>query len=100
MKKAFPKAKVTGEFSIYGHEVRYMSCEGQEMAEGAEIRLISVFRTNPQFRRKAWAADFSSLYLLFPEKFMKPPVSQIDSWISKYFVLLQSSKQYVRPDLT
>jgi hypothetical protein len=37
------------------------------MAEGAEIRLISV----------------SSLYMLFPEKFMKPPVLQIDGWISK-----------------
>ena len=42
MKRAFPKAKVTGEFSIYGHEVRTGRGEGGEMVEGAEIRLISV----------------------------------------------------------
>ena len=32
--------------------------------------------------------------------FMKPPISQIDSWISKYFVPLRGSKRYVRPNLT
>ena len=70
------------------------------MAEGAEIKLISVFQEESAIQAKAWVADFSSLYLLFPEKTIKPPISQIDSWISKYFVLLQSSKQYVRPNLT
>ena len=53
------------------------------MAEGAEIRLISVFQEKSAIQAKAWVADFSSLYLLFPEKFMKLPISQIDSWISK-----------------
>lgn len=70
------------------------------MAEGAEIRLISVFQEESAIQAKAWIADFSSLYLLFPEKFVKPPISQIDSWISKYFVPLRGSKRYVRPDLT
>ena len=70
------------------------------MAEGAEIRLISVFQEESAIQAKAWIADFSSLYLLFPEKFMKPPISQIDSWISKYFVPLRGSKRYVRPNLT
>ena len=32
--------------------------------------------------------------------FMKPPVLQIEGWISKYFVFLRGSKRYVRPDLT
>ena len=70
------------------------------MVEWAEIKLISVFQEESAIQAKAWIADFSSLYLLFLEKSIKPPISQIDSWISKYFVPLQGSKQYVRPDLT
>ena len=53
------------------------------MVEWAEIKLISVFQEESAIQAKAWIADISSLYLLFPEKFMKPPVLQIDGWISK-----------------
>ena len=58
------------------------------------------FQEESAIQAKAWIADFSSLYLLFPEKFVKPPISQIASWISKYFVPLRGSKRYVRPNLS
>ena len=34
MKKAFPKAKVTGEFSIYGHEVRTGKAKVEKWLKG------------------------------------------------------------------
>ena len=99
MKKAFPKAKVTGEFSIYGHEVRTCRAKVEKWLKGLKQGSFQ-FQEESAIRAKAWAAGFSSLYLLFPEKFMKPPISQIDSWISKYFVPLRGLKRYVRPNLT
>ena len=34
VKKAFPKAKVTGEFSIYGHEVRTSKAKVEKWLKG------------------------------------------------------------------
>ena len=34
VKKAFPKAKVTGEFSIYGHEVRTGKAKVEKWLKG------------------------------------------------------------------